>query len=204
MFIKSLRQVKTVQWGSQHQWDVRFGPGINNNLGPPPDPFNDWFPAFSMQQDILDPTVYDVDTAMSSFSIPQTIRRRSIQLSFFDDEDCTLERWMEVWVNRDMFGGYAQGAGSISAGLRVATLAEVVRELTVVRTGSRPLGEGGPSVLGSAGSERPDPEVIVSNKGENVAVLTVFPEGQLIFSGTSEPGVKMFTQNFAVVALSSP
>jgi len=118
-FLDNIEKIRTVEWGHTYLWDARF-------LNPePPKPFNDWFPAATMDEDIFSLDSYAFDARGGAFSFP--LRRGSIKkidMTFFDDVNNTLLNWFETWVNEIIFN---------RKGSLVSPLEECVRQITIVR-----------------------------------------------------------------------
>ena len=59
MYLDSIDKVRAVEWSKSYLWDICFFGG--NGYGPPPYPFDSWFPATEVQD-----LVCSVNTTISS------------------------------------------------------------------------------------------------------------------------------------------
>lgn len=185
-------------------WDVRFSGGVGgieggvggieeetaNSRKPssdqkPPKPFDSWFPAISIGIDLGTVVPLELQTSVGEFAVPQKFSRRSMVMQFADDENSTLERWFENWINGIIF---PKTSNSFPYnGAVVSTLAESWRRVEVARL--------------SSGAEERSRAIAFSEVGANVTSYLVFPEGKLEFSGTSESGLRIYTLQFAIARI---
>src|SRR5690606_27617885 len=86
-----IQQLRTIEWGKNYLWAVRF-------IEPkPPSPFNDFFPASSIElpQAVLDTFGFNLD--QSTYKIPKNTSAKDISITFYDDDKSVLSRWIEEW-----------------------------------------------------------------------------------------------------------
>lgn len=96
-FLNHIEQMRRVQWGSSHLWDLCF-PGYGNT-GRPPAPFDKWFPATDVREMIYNVKNMDIQAGISSYSVPLGTDSGDIAITFVDDENQTLLTWMRDWCN---------------------------------------------------------------------------------------------------------
>ena len=104
-YLNNIENIRSVQWGAKYLWDIRF-PDLNIsglNIKGAPHPFNTWFPASDVSEDIGNVNTYDFETPQSSFKIAKNSSSLQVRVTFFDDEKNTLLNWLDTWVNKDIF-----------------------------------------------------------------------------------------------------
>ena len=94
-YLNSLNQIRSVNWGKKHLWDIQFPEG--------PSPiFNNWFPATEVEvtEAVLD--TYSVEYYNQMFEVPMSTGLRELRVTFFDDAKFTLFFWFRKWVNNEI------------------------------------------------------------------------------------------------------
>ncbi len=120
VFLKDLEQIRAVEWGKRYLWDIKFeDPDIVA-------PFDSWFPAQDVEQQLANITTFQFDGFLSTYQIPQKNQAREIRLTFIDDAAFTLESFFEVWIRETIF----------NLENHVATLSECVKLVSIVKTNS--------------------------------------------------------------------
>lgn len=116
VFFKGKEQIRTVDWGSSHLWDVKFEDQ--------PGPFSEWFPAVDVEENVFTMNTLDMEFFMSTYSVPSTTTLFDIRITFLDDVYLTLQDWFVSWVNDTILNG----------GQYVSPLEECCRKLHIVKT----------------------------------------------------------------------
>ncbi len=96
-FLKNINDLRKIEWGRKHLWDVKFKDA--------PAPFNEWFPAISIEEGLSSLESHDVQSAMTSHKVPKASRFKDIKITFYDDQAGTLREWIKKWVNTDILNG---------------------------------------------------------------------------------------------------
>lgn len=96
MFLTDINQIRTVKWGKPYLWDVRFHAEGDYAI---PQPFNNWFPAVEVEENVLTLESYNFDAFISTYKIPKSTTLFDIKITFLDDENHTLMGWLRDWVN---------------------------------------------------------------------------------------------------------
>lgn len=110
--------VENVQWGQSWYWDIRFDTA--------PAPFNEWFPAYEVDRSFASVNSFDFQGGNGAFKVPSGFGMRDVQLSFYDNDQATLETWLDEWVN-----------GQIHNDLySVRTLSEIARTVYIAQLSS--------------------------------------------------------------------
>lgn len=121
-FLKNIDQLRAIgNWATTYLWDIRFGDGFVKKL-PCPYPFNEWFPASSVEEPIFSIETYQINAHVLSTEIPRSTGLRQISIECYDDYNHTLESWLRLWYE-DTFDNLKN----------VKTLYEVVKLLEVQR-----------------------------------------------------------------------
>ena len=94
----SKRQIRQIEWGAKHLWDLQFSEPS------PPSPFNEWFPAVDVSENVYTMVLHDVQFYLSSFSLPKNTAEFDLSFTYTDDVELTLLRWFSAWVNEDILG----------------------------------------------------------------------------------------------------
>jgi len=106
VFFKGKEQIRTVEWGSTHLWDIKFDDAPDPNK---PDGFAKWFPAVEVTENVSTLETKDFEFYMSTYSIPATTTLFDLQITFLDDVYLTLQDWFSSWVNDVMLTGSQYG-----------------------------------------------------------------------------------------------
>lgn len=115
-FLKNLDQMRRIEWGRSYHWDIKF-----TGSDSPAFPFNEFFPAVSVDEQISSLSTLDVDAFGTSLKFPLKSSVKNIQITFLDDKNHTLLTWLSTWVNSTI----------LNNGNYVATLDESVRQLII-------------------------------------------------------------------------
>ena len=111
----SKSQIRRIEWGAKHLWDLQFSDPS------PPSPFNEWFPAVTVSENVYTMENHDVQFYLSNFSLPQKTAEFNLSVTYQDDVNLTLLRWFSDWVN----------VGILNEEKLVTPLAECARKLTL-------------------------------------------------------------------------
>ena len=189
MFLNNIDQITSIEWGKTHYWDVLFTSGIPyNTLESPPSPFNTWFPATEVEENLATLTPQPIETYLSSTSVPLRTTEQNISLTFFDDDNHTLSQWLTNWVNNEILSG----------GHSIAPIKDIVRMLVVVKY---KIVNGLKIPLGSISQSAILNPLDASLYGINA--YYVFPDLTFNFNGNSDAGVPSYTVNFLVAGKSN-
>ena len=93
----TIEHLRSIQWANTFNWNVQFQPGL-------PAPFQDWTPAHSLTEPRATLESYQIPGFLSSsYKVPKSfIAADSLNLSFYDDENGTIENWFTTWINIDI------------------------------------------------------------------------------------------------------
>lgn len=113
MYLESINTLRAVNWSRSYLWDIVFLGSTSRNTSPdwrygPDAPFDTWFPATEVEELRANLQVFDFHPPVRSMSIPKGSDVQRLSISFVDDVNSTLERWMEDWVNGQILN---RGAG---------------------------------------------------------------------------------------------
>lgn len=142
-FLSGQSQIRSVQWGMTHLWDIRFGGDVRGG-NPPPAPFDEWFPAQDVEEPIFQLETLTIEGGNSTFEIPKGTASRELNITFFENEARALAEWFNEWVNFFILGDDAAatfaGASTLGFGIRathVAELEQAVRRVDILKLDSR-------------------------------------------------------------------
>lgn len=173
-------KLRTIEWGKNYLWAIRF-------ISPKcPKPFDDFFPAQSIDVGLATIESRNFDQGQTSYKIPKNSNARNISITFYDDDRATLLRWMTEWVEIDI----------LNDGRYVSCLNDnhsIEKERTV---GSEELG----NVVWPV---REIEFMLLNNDLEEIQgtkrFLSIYPEGDINFAGSSGSEANIFTISFAIV-----
>jgi hypothetical protein len=182
-------QLRSVEYSKKYLWEVSFG-GRGNDALPPPAPFADFFPAIDVDMDeaILDS--YNYEQYMSTYEIPYKTQAKGINITFNDNEDNAIFKWMSDWINVDILNH----GHFISAILDDHMIVDKKNPnaLGVDSFGNsravKPLRKMSLSLLSSGRSK-----VLTRN-------FLVFPKGKLSFNGSQASAAQTYSMSFVVVS----
>jgi len=109
---------QAIQWGQTFLWDLKFEDA--------PAPFNEWFPAADVEENIYTLESLTIQGFMSTYKVPKSTTVFDLKVTFYDDENHVLLDWLAEWVNGVMLG----------SGNYVATLQESCRIVSLARLNS--------------------------------------------------------------------
>lgn len=101
MFLNDIHQVADIDWSRAYHWDVKFEK-FGTAPAPPP-PFDKWFPAVSVDLTVYNMASFNFSSPVMTHTIPQSTTTLSLPVTFLDDENLTLMKWVRDWVNKDLF-----------------------------------------------------------------------------------------------------
>jgi len=110
----SIEHLERVQWGAEYHWEVTFPDA--------PYPFNKFFPAIDVEENLYTVETYEIDVGVTSLSVPMTSKQFDIKITFLDNEEGLLREWLSDWVNKKIFKNN-----------RVEVLSKVVKNLQVIK-----------------------------------------------------------------------
>lgn len=101
MPLLDINQVRSIEWSRSYMWDIAIPSA--------PSPFNDWFPASNVTEPLASVESYNFEVHVNSFSVPKSVGRRALSITFNDADDRRLETWIKTWMTSTIFptGGVA-------------------------------------------------------------------------------------------------
>lgn len=184
-------QLRNVEYAKKYLWEVSFG-GNGEHVLPPPSPFTNFFPATDIDMDEATLDSYKYEQYMSTYEIPHKTSSRYLNLTFNDNEDNVIFKWLSDWINIDIlnFGHF------MSALLDDHMIVDPQDPRNALRYGTDTFGEMRRVV--------PLRQVKISLLSSNrTKVLTrtflVFPVGKLPFNGNQASQAQSYTMSFAIV-----
>jgi len=161
-FLSSLENVRSVEWGRKYLWDISFDPTT-----PAPAPFNTWFPAIEVDEDLAKLESHTIEGFLSDYKVPIRSHQKHIKLTLEDDQKNTLSQWFTQWINVTI----------LQSGSAIAALSSSVKLLHLIKLS--PL------------------RVTITQ-----ADYWVYPEGDIVYNGTSQSGSQQFSVNFVIASVS--
>jgi hypothetical protein len=182
-------QLRSVEYSKKYLWEVSFG-GRGDDTLPPPAPFADFFPAIDLDMDEAILQEYGYEQYMSTYNVPHKTQAKEISLTFNDNDDNALFKWMSDWINIDILNH----GHFISAILddHIIVDKKNPNAVSVDSFGNsrkvKPLRKMSVSLLSSGRSK-----VLTRN-------FLVFPKGKLAFNGSQASAAQTYSMSFVVVS----
>lgn len=169
MFLQDIEQMRQIEWGKTYLWDVLFPAA--------PAPFNEWFPATDVTENLATLNEHQIEGYMSTYSVPLSTSEFDINLTFVDDINHTLATWLGYWINTEI----------LNKGSHISTLAESVKMIIIAKLD---------------GKKQPvnitDP---AGNKIDNPTGYWVYPSGAVNFEGNSESGLPTYQMALKIAGI---
>lgn len=171
MYLKDIRDLRKITWSKTYLWDISFPEA--------PAPFNSWFPAIDVDENLATLNTYDFPGYLGSYKVPLSTSPFDIKVTFTDDINKTLSTWIANWINNEILNGN-------QTSYHVSTLEESVKELNLVKL-----------------NEAREPvKIYYDNKKTTVRpnpmVYLVYPEGPINDAGNSDSGLSQYSVSFIV------
>lgn len=206
-------QLRAIEWSRKYLWSFNFvdfdgsttittpdnksffnNPFKDKNKfrgsdNTPQAPFDSFFPAVDV--DVTEITVnnFQSDAYMTSFKVPQKMDLNTLKITFYDDQDNSLYRFMRDWVTIDIF----------NRGRYVSPLADCVRAVELRKIKLASIGDYASSIASAVTSSK--------NKDASIAEIQhfwVIPDGQLPWNGSSNSEANLYTMDFIIVGQAEP
>lgn len=94
MFLKGKNQLRNIDWSKAYLWDVRFPDA--------PVPFNSWFPATNVEENIYTLNTKSLELYISTYEIPLSTTLFDLKITFIDDIKLTIHEWVSNWINKEI------------------------------------------------------------------------------------------------------
>lgn len=118
-FLKNVEQLRSIQWGQKHLWDIRIKDA--------PAPFDNWFPATDISLPTATIESHMIETPMSRGRFAKATTDHDISVSFYDDDKGTLYDFFDRWMNVEI----------LNNGEYLSTLKEYSKQIDIHKLNSR-------------------------------------------------------------------
>lgn len=127
----TLSQVRGVEWGRTYLWELKF-----SSINSPPAPFSEWFPAIDVEDDeaVLESFVIS-DAYMGEIKIPLNTTSKNIKITFIDDVDRTLSKWLKEWINVTILNNN-QYVSTVTESVKLVTVSALNTDKTPIEGGT--------------------------------------------------------------------
>jgi hypothetical protein len=169
--------LRSVEWDKKYLWVVDFkGSYI------PPAPFDKFFPANSITAPFSYLESETLDLPQTTMHYPKRQHETDLQITFYDDEQRTLLRWLTDWQKLDIlnYGNFVSGLGDSHQVVGSDSFGNGTRSVAPVRQ------------VRFALIDAYRDEVLVKN-------YWVYPDGDISYLGGQESAAQMYTVNFKIV-----
>lgn len=95
MYLESQDQLRQVEWGRSYLWDIKFDDPdhpINDPL------FSKWFPAITVEEPLAMVKSFDFEAYSSTYSVPRSTDKLMLSITFHDNDQRVLEKWLKAWM----------------------------------------------------------------------------------------------------------
>jgi hypothetical protein len=127
-FLNNVEQLRAVEWGAKYLWDIKFEP---TQGAPLPTPFNEWFPAIDVEEDLSHVDSYSFETAQDTVKVPMHSTSLGLRVTFLDDSNHSLLNWFKDWMNLTIFND-GKFVSSVNSSIRQITLLKLNQRKEVV------------------------------------------------------------------------
>lgn len=131
LWLNSINQIRKVQWGLSHLWDIKFVDPRGKLLAP----FNEWFPASDVEENLATLNTFSFEGGIyDNLQVPKSTTLQTVRITFFDDEHHSLATWISNWINYEILGGENS---SDPFAYQIAPLQDCVKQLFIQKVNSR-------------------------------------------------------------------
>ena len=116
-WFKGLEDIRKVEWSKSWLWDIKIPDG-------PPE-FRQWFPATDIVINNWSLDTYNFAGGTTTFEIPKNSSLYNMRITFVDDIDHHISKWLTGWVDEITEGGNIQ------------TLSECCKKIEVMKLRNR-------------------------------------------------------------------
>lgn len=169
--------LRNVSWDKRHLWTVDF---IGVEI---PRPFNSFFPAQDITYTLANIETDTIPFGQTEILIPAKQKAKEVTITFYDDENKTILKFLKDWIDLDIFnnGEYVSGVDDNHN--------VVVKRLVDIGTNQvRPTRDIEIKLLDSY------KKTVMSNK------YAIFPTGELTFSGSHASEASTYTMSFFIIS----
>lgn len=188
--------LRTVEWGRRYLWAMRF---IDVK---PPAPFTDYFPASEITVPLAIAQSFDFSAGQTSYAIPKNQTVLDLQVTFFDDANSTMLKFIRDWIELDIFNDGRFVTCLLDSHQVVRPRTVPIIATNVDKNVTQPKVNQG-DLNGRVYPIRQLEFVLLTPDLEEVKgtrqYFTVYPEGQINFSGGSDSSANQFEVTFKIV-----
>lgn len=94
-FLNNISELRAIDWGKSFLWDFRIPDA--------PSPFNAFFPAIDIQENLASLDSFDVEIYNTTVKIPKSRSVKTVELTYSDDENNTGLSFFTDWVSNTIF-----------------------------------------------------------------------------------------------------
>jgi hypothetical protein len=93
-----METIRNIEYDAQYLWVVDF----NHGTALPPEPFSTWFPANNVNFQLANLETEIIITGQDSFKIPKGGTPKEVTVTFYDNNNRDLLRWITDWIEIDI------------------------------------------------------------------------------------------------------
>jgi len=174
-----IETIRSINYGTTYLWTVDF---IDTNGIKPPAPFDAFFPASEVTFNLGIINSHTVEMGQSSITFPRNTTFKTVDVTFFDDENRSLQRWMSDWMNVDLlnYGEFMSGINDSHQVVAADSFGNSSRSVQPMRH------------IRIALLDKYKSETVVYN-------YNVVPDGNIDFGGTQASEASQFSMKFNIV-----
>lgn len=103
-FLQTIDEVRTIEWNTDHLWDIKLPTIPQNKTWLLPKYFKNWVPIIDVDEGLasLDHKVFEFYN--TQVFIPESTSEKEIQVMFIDDVHNNFMNWNAKWINEDILG----------------------------------------------------------------------------------------------------
>lgn len=160
---QGISDLRSVQWSSQLLWDVIFyTPKLEGESAEQqkkkgvPYPYNQWFPAMSVEDQTADLEFYQMETPVKPLFFPKHGGKKTVKLTFVDDAAHLLHQFFETWIE-DTIQNHEHHIATVSEATKYLQVRRLDNQRQIISRLTKTYLVVPESPLVYEGSDKPDP-----------------------------------------------
>ena len=104
VYLKSVEQLRTVEWSRSFLWDIKFTPGSSFTKETDGVDLNVWFPATNVEENLWTLDTHPFNGGNSTYEIPKSTTLFTLKVTWVDDVKLSVNKFLRKWVNTEILG----------------------------------------------------------------------------------------------------
>ena len=174
-----IESIRRVSFSPTFLWTLDF---IETNGIKPPSPFQDFFPASDVTFNLGIVNSHTVEQGQTSIAFPRNSNFKTVDITFYDDENRGLQKWISDWIEVDIlnYGEFMSGINDAHTVVAADSFGNASRQVLPKRH------------IRIALLDRYRNEVLTYN-------YNIVPDGGMDFAGSQASEATQFAMKFNIV-----